>query len=134
MIETISAASMPSRRAITKEAPIGRNPTEGVGFASIVRHRIISGRGRHGALRAVAPRRYDGAVAPPPTSDPPRRLLILDGHSLAYRAFFALPSTLATTTGQVTNAVYGFTSMLIKLLTEERPDLIAVAFDVGKPV
>ncbi len=66
--------------------------------------------------------------------DPPRRLLILDGHSLAYRAFFALPSSLATTTGQVTNAVYGFTSMLIKLLTEERPDLIAVAFDVGTPV
>jgi DNA polymerase I len=75
---------------------------------------------------------------PPPSRaeapDPPLRLFILDGHSLAYRAFFALPSTLATTTGQVTNAVYGFTSMLIKLLTEERPDLIAVAFDVGKPV
>ena len=74
---------------------------------------------------------------PPPSdaaSDPPRRLFILDGHSLAYRAFFALPSTLSTTTGQVTNAVYGFTSMLIKLLAEERPDLIAVAFDVGKPV
>jgi DNA polymerase I len=76
------------------------------------------------------------AVAPPSTDVPeaPRRLFILDGHSLAYRAFFALPSTLATTTGQVTNAVYGFTSMLIKLLAEERPDLIAVAFDVGKPV
>jgi len=73
-------------------------------------------------------------VAPAPSDASPRRLFILDGHSLAYRAFFALPSTLATTTGQVTNAVYGFTSMLIKLLTEERPDLIAVAFDVGKPV
>jgi DNA polymerase-1 len=76
-------------------------------------------------------------VAPPGSdaaSDPARRLFILDGHSLAYRAFFALPSTLATTTGQVTNAVYGFTSMLIKLLAEERPDLIAVAFDVGRPV
>ena len=73
-------------------------------------------------------------MAPAPSDASPRRLFILDGHSLAYRAFFALPSTLATTTGQVTNAVYGFTSMLIKLLTEERPDLIAVAFDVGKPV
>ena len=74
-------------------------------------------------------------MAPPsdPIDDQPRRLFILDGHSLAYRAFFALPSTLATTTGQVTNAVYGFTSMLIKLLAEERPDLIAVAFDVGTP-
>jgi len=78
-----------------------------------------------------------GVVAPPKPDaapDAPRRLLILDGHSLAYRAFFALPSTLATTTGQVTNAVYGFTSMLIKLLAEERPDYVAVAFDVGKPV
>jgi DNA polymerase I len=86
--------------------------------------------------RRVGGHGYDGAVAPPSTDaspDQPRRLFILDGHSLAYRAFFALPSTLATTTGQVTNAVYGFTSMLIKLLAEERPDLIAVAFDVGKP-
>jgi DNA polymerase-1 len=63
----------------------------------------------------------------------PLRLFLLDGHSLAYRAFFALPPTLATSTGQVTNAVYGFTSMLIKLLTDERPDLIAVAFDLGAP-
>ncbi|HZA60647.1 MAG TPA: 5'-3' exonuclease H3TH domain-containing protein, partial [Actinomycetota bacterium] len=62
-----------------------------------------------------------------------KRIFLLDGHSLAYRAFFALPTTLATTTGQVTNAAYGFTSMLIKLLGEERPDLIAVAFDKGKP-
>ncbi|MEX1047783.1 MAG: DNA polymerase I [Actinomycetota bacterium] len=61
------------------------------------------------------------------------RLFLLDGHSLSYRAFFALPTTLSTSTGQVTNAVYGFTSMLIKLLGEERPDLIAVAFDIGAP-
>jgi DNA polymerase-1 len=73
-------------------------------------------------------------VTPPErTADGRRRLFLLDGHSLAYRAFFALPVSLATTTGQVTNAVYGFTSMLIKLLTEERPDLIAVAFDMGRP-
>ncbi|MEA2550965.1 MAG: polymerase, partial [Actinomycetota bacterium] len=58
---------------------------------------------------------------------------MLDGHSLAYRAFFALPPTLATSTGQVTNAVYGFTSMLIKLLGDEHPDGIAVAFDMGAP-
>ncbi|MBI3649188.1 MAG: DNA polymerase I [Actinobacteria bacterium] len=64
---------------------------------------------------------------------PPKRLFLLDGHSLAYRAFFALPTTLTTSTGQVTNAVYGFTSMLIKLLAEEKPDLIAVAFDKGAP-
>ncbi len=61
------------------------------------------------------------------------RLFLLDGHSLAYRAFFALPPTLATSSGTVTNAVYGFTSMLIKLLAEEKPDLIAVFFDSGAP-
>ena len=64
---------------------------------------------------------------------PPRRLFLLDGHSLSYRAYFALPPTLATSSGQVTNAAFGFTSMLIKLLGEEHPDLIAVAFDKGKP-
>jgi DNA polymerase-1 len=60
-------------------------------------------------------------------------LALLDGHSLAYRAFFALPDDLRTTTGQVTNAVYGFTSMLIKLLADHEPDQIAVAFDRGRP-
>ena len=69
----------------------------------------------------------------PAAADGPRRLFLLDGHSLAYRAFFALPPTLATSSGTVTNAVYGFTSMLIKLLAEERPDLIAVFFDSGAP-
>ena len=61
-------------------------------------------------------------------------ILLLDGHSLAYRAFFALPDTLRTQTGQLTNAVYGFTSMLIKLLADRRPDAIAVAFDKGRDV
>ena len=57
------------------------------------------------------------------------KLLLLDGHSLAYRAFFALPADLATKDGTVTNAVYGFTSMLAKVMADERPDYIAVAFD-----
>jgi DNA polymerase-1 len=61
------------------------------------------------------------------------RLLLLDGHSLAYRAFFALPPDLATTTGQPTNAVYGFTSMLIKMLQDEQPTHVAVAFDRSEP-
>ncbi|MBT8248931.1 MAG: DNA polymerase I, partial [Acidimicrobiia bacterium] len=56
-------------------------------------------------------------------------LAILDGHSLAYRAFYALPSDLATPAGQVTNAVYGFTSMIIRLLGDEAPDALAVAWD-----
>jgi DNA polymerase I len=61
------------------------------------------------------------------------RLLLLDGHSLAYRAFFALPlENFSTTTGQPTNAVYGFTSMLINVLRDEQPSHIAVAFDVSR--
>lgn len=61
------------------------------------------------------------------------RLLLLDGHSLAYRAFFALPAeNFSTSTGQTTNAVYGFTSMLINVIKDERPTHIAVAFDVSR--
>jgi DNA polymerase-1 len=65
--------------------------------------------------------------------DQNKRLLLLDGHSLAYRAFFALPvENFSTTTGQPTNAVYGFTSMLINVLRDEAPTSIAVAFDVSR--
>jgi DNA polymerase I len=61
------------------------------------------------------------------------RLLLLDGHSLAYRAFFALPvENFSTTTGQPTNAVYGFTSMLINVLRDEQPTHVGVAFDVSR--
>ncbi len=59
--------------------------------------------------------------------------MLIDGHSLTYRAFFALPSDMATTSGQVTNAVFGFTSMLINLLRDHKPDNIAVAFDLPEP-
>ena len=61
------------------------------------------------------------------------RLLLLDGHSLAYRAFFALPvENFSTTTGQHTNAVFGFTSMLINVLRDEQPTHIGVAFDKSR--
>ncbi|GAA1041176.1 DNA polymerase I [Virgisporangium ochraceum] len=60
-------------------------------------------------------------------------LLLLDGHSSAYRAFHALPpENFSTTTGQTTNAVFGFTSMLINVLRDEKPTHIAVAFDVSR--
>ncbi|MFE3289315.1 DNA polymerase I [Rhodococcus sp. NPDC059234] len=60
-------------------------------------------------------------------------LLLLDGHSLAYRAFFALPAeNFKTHSGQTTNAVYGFTSMLINLLRDEQPTHVAAAFDVSR--
>jgi DNA polymerase-1 len=66
------------------------------------------------------------------TTEAPR-LLLIDGHSMAYRAFFALPKeNFQTNTGQTTNAVYGFTSMLINLLRDEKPTHVAVAFDVSR--
>jgi len=59
--------------------------------------------------------------------------LLVDGNSLTYRAFFALPTDMATASGQVTNAVFGFTSMLVNLLRDHRPDGIAVVFDRPEP-
>jgi DNA polymerase-1 len=67
------------------------------------------------------------------TPDHERVLLLMDGHSLAYRAFYALPpENFSTTSGQTTNAVYGFTSMLINLLRDEDPTHVAVAFDLSR--
>ncbi|WP_269306562.1 DNA polymerase I [Aeromicrobium sp. HA] len=61
------------------------------------------------------------------------RLLLIDGHSVAYRAFFALPvENFATSTGQSTNAVFGFTSMLINVLRDEQPTHVCVAFDLSR--
>src|SRR3954471_9642152 len=64
---------------------------------------------------------------------PMSRLLLLDGNSLTYRAFFALPTDMSTASGQVTNAVFGFTSMFINVLKEQRPDDVLVAFDRPEP-
>ena len=62
-----------------------------------------------------------------------KKLLLIDGHSLAYRAFYALPAeNFATSTGQHTNAIYGFASMLINLISSEKPTHIATAFDVSR--
>ncbi len=68
-----------------------------------------------------------------------KKLLIVDGHSLAYRAFYALPLydqrgrvSFTTSQGERTNAVYGFANTLIKTWNEEKPDYIAVAFDTGR--
>ena len=91
---------------------------------------------RPGAVPSDGPTRVaavpDATVTAPPPGRRPR-LLLLDGHSLAYRAFFALPvENFSTTTGQPTNAVYGFTSMLINVLRDEQPTHVAVAFDVSR--
>jgi DNA polymerase-1 len=59
------------------------------------------------------------------------KLVLIDGHALAYRAFHALPEDMKTSRGELTNAVYGFTSMLLNVLREEQPTHIAVTFDKG---
>jgi DNA polymerase-1 len=59
--------------------------------------------------------------------------MLIDGNSLTYRAFFALPTDLATASGQVTNAVFGFTSMLLNLVRDHRPDRVVVTFDLPQP-
>ncbi len=88
-------------------------------------------RGGRGGERAELEASYPRTRVQSVTEAP--RLLLLDGHSLAYRAFFALPvENFSTTTGQPTNAVYGFTSMLINVLRDERPTHIVVAFDVSR--
>ena len=62
-----------------------------------------------------------------------KRLLLIDGHSMAYRAFYALPAENFTTAqGQHTNAIYGFATMLLSLLSTEKPTHVAVAFDVSR--
>ncbi|TXS51014.1 DNA polymerase I [Streptomyces sp. t39] len=67
------------------------------------------------------------------TTDNRPRLLLMDGHSLAYRAFFALPAeNFTSASGQTTNAVYGFASMLANTLRDEAPTHFAVAFDVSR--
>lgn len=64
-------------------------------------------------------------------ADDGARLLLIDGHSMAFRAFFALPvDSFTTSTGQATNAVHGFTSMFLSLLEQEQPTHVAVAFDL----
>ena len=58
-------------------------------------------------------------------------LFLIDGNSLAYRAFFALPESIATSDGRPTNAIYGFASMLVKIITEHHPGGVVVAWDAG---
>ncbi|HEX5763549.1 MAG TPA: DNA polymerase I [Solirubrobacterales bacterium] len=67
-----------------------------------------------------------------PTKDPDRgELFLIDGNSLAYRAFFALPESIGTSDGRPTNAIYGLASMLVKIIVEHRPAGVVVAWDAG---
>jgi DNA polymerase-1 len=62
----------------------------------------------------------------------PAKLVLIDGHALVYRAYFALPSDMATSRGELTNAVFGFASMLLNVLRDEQPGFLAVTFDRGR--
>ena len=59
------------------------------------------------------------------------KLLLIDGHSQAYRAFFGMKTPLSTRTGEATGAVYGFARKLLSIIKEYQPDEVAVAFDLG---
>src|SRR6266511_1580686 len=95
--------------------------TKSTGKLQIVSAKEIKKSGAKSSRSAVRPAKTDS-----------HKVLLLDGHSLAFRAFFALPDTLVTSSGQVTNAVYGFTAMLIKLLADERPQVVVVCFDTAE--
>jgi DNA polymerase I len=84
------------------------------------------------SVRAFEPPGPEDAAVPAADQDVRPLLLLLDGHSLAYRAYFALPDSLRTSTGELTNAVHGFISMLVRLLVERQPAAVAVAFDIGE--
>lgn len=64
------------------------------------------------------------------TADAPQ-LFLIDGNSLAYRAFFALPESIGTSDGRPTNAIYGLASMLVKVIDEHHPQGVVVAWDAG---
>jgi DNA polymerase-1 len=114
--------------------PTAAGGVEGAGDTGPATAPARRGRATSGsAARARRPAGATGrAAAEPPAAA--GRLLLLDGNSLAYRAFFALPvENFSTTTGQPTNAVYGFTSMLINALRDEQPTHVAVAWDLPLP-
>jgi DNA polymerase I len=80
--------------------------------------------------RSSSPPKAKGAAAKSDGADGDE-LFLIDGNSLAYRAFFALPETIATADGRPTNAIYGFASMLTKILTEHNPNSVIVVWDAG---
>ena len=86
-----------------------------------------------GADRVLCVPAAKKSAAPAAVTPTRPKLLLIDGHSVAYRAFFALPvENFSTQTGQHTNGVFGFTSMLINVLRDEAPTHLAVAFDVSR--
>jgi len=130
---TVPADTVPADAA--DAVPAGAVPTDAAPSepAAPAARAAARGSGRAASTRAPAGSARTG-TAPRAAAPANPRLLLLDGHSLAYRAFFALPvENFSTTTGQPTNAVYGFTSMLINALRDEAPTHVAVAWDLSAP-
>src|SRR6478672_8279669 len=88
-------------------------------------------RGGLGAAPAAAPRGFVEFHAVSTDGAGHDELFLIDGNSLAYRAFFALPESIATSTGVPTNAIFGFASMLVKILTDYGPKATVVVWDAG---
>src|SRR5258705_1710234 len=84
-----------------------------------------------GSLRSCASCSPARAIEWAPMADDPKELFLIDGNSLAYRAFFALPESIGTSDGRPTNAIYGLASMLVKVIDEHRPAGVVVAWDAG---
>ena len=132
--------SFPSARADVSERPLRAlgwiwSPTLPPAYcrSALSVHAVASldqGTGEGGIRFGPA---YDRAVpatakkSPPATAD----LFLIDGNSLAYRAFFALPESIATSDGRPTNAIYGFAAMMVKILTDHHPRGVVVAWDAG---
>jgi DNA polymerase I len=79
----------------------------------------------------MAVKNEQGTAAAGATAGPARELFLIDGNSLAYRAFFALPESIATSDGRPTNAIFGFASMLVKILTDYGDVPTVVVWDAG---
>jgi len=82
-------------------------------------------------LKCASVGQYDRGVAGKKANEAGRELFLIDGNSLAYRAFFALPESIATADGRPTNAIYGFASMMAKILIDHSPKAVIVAWDRG---
>src|SRR6476619_2801531 len=127
----LASKSAASKSAASQNAvPLSAAPLSADLLPATEPDSVVAGRAAGNSSRAGASVSATEAPVIPITDQP--RLLVLDGHSMAFRAFFALPADkFSTATGQHTNAVHGFTSMLINLIKEQQPTHIAVAFDVS---
>ena len=90
----------------------------------------VPARAYDGFVPATKPKKPAGK-APKDATAPGTELFLIDGNSLAYRAFFALPEDIATSDGRPTNAIYGFASMMVKILVEHQPKAVVVVWDAG---